>query len=65
MEIFAASFPYSDYGFALAVPSQRADDFAYALTALFKHVGGVPQIIVPDNLKAGVTKADRYAPKLN
>ena len=65
VEVFVASFPYSDYGFALAVPSQSADDFAYALTELFRRVGGAPQVIVPDNLKAGVTKADRYAPNLN
>jgi hypothetical protein len=65
VEVFVASFPYSDYGFALAVPSQSADDFAYAITMLFKHVGGVPGILVPDNLKAAVIKSDRFAPKLN
>ena len=27
--------------------------------------GGVPRQIVPDNLKAGVTRADRYEPELN
>lgn len=27
--------------------------------------GGVPQALVPDNLKAGVTKASRYEPKVN
>jgi transposase len=65
VEVFVASFPYSDYGFALAIPSQNADDFAYAITELFRSVGGVPKILVPDNLKAAVVKADRYAPKLN
>ncbi|MGL5979616.1 MAG: IS21 family transposase [Phocaeicola sp.] len=65
VEVFVASFPYSDYGFALAVPSQRADDLAYAMVQLFKSVGGVPHIIVPDNLKSGVIKSDRYAPRLN
>ncbi|MGL5893722.1 MAG: Mu transposase domain-containing protein, partial [Bacteroidales bacterium] len=48
VEVFVASFPYSDYGFALAVPSQRADDLAYAMVQLFKSVGGVPHIIVLD-----------------
>jgi transposase len=65
VEVFVASFPYSDYGFAIAVPSQSADDFAYAITMLFKHVGGAPGILVPDNLKAAVIKSDRFAPKLN
>lgn len=65
VEVFVATFPYSDYGFALAVRSQSAEDLAFALCDLFKSVGGVPHIIVPDNLKSGVDKADRYAPKLN
>lgn len=65
VEVFVASFPYSDYGFALAVHSQGADDFAYAIVQLFKSVGGAPQVIVPDNLKSGVIKYDRFAPKIN
>ena len=65
VEVFVATFPFSDYGFALAVPSQNADDFAFALISLFRHIGGVPRILVPDNLKAAVDKADRFAPKLN
>lgn len=64
-EVFVATFPYSDYGFALAVPSQNAENLAYALTTLFRSIGGVPHVLVPDNLKSGVDKADRYAPKLN
>lgn len=31
----------------------------------FAFFGGVPQIVVPDNLRAGVTKAGRYEPELN
>ena len=64
-EVFVATFPFSDYGFALAVPSQGADDFAFALISLFRHIGGVPRILVPDNLKAAVDKADRFAPRLS
>lgn len=65
VEVFVASFPYSDYGFALAVPSQGADDVAHALTMLFKSVGGAPRVIVPDNMRSAVDKADRFAPKIN
>lgn len=64
-EVFVASSPYSDYIFAMAVPSQNADDFAYALTEMFKAFGGVHRILVPDNLKAAVIKSDRFAPALN
>ena len=30
-----------------------------------KAIGGVPQALVPDNLKAGVTKPSRYEPGIN
>ena len=31
----------------------------------FQFFGGVPELIIPDNLKAGVRKAHRYEPDLN
>lgn len=31
----------------------------------FEYFGGVPEVLVPDNLKAGVKRADRYEPELN
>lgn len=64
-EVFVASLPASDYSFALAVPSQTIDDFVYAINECFKFLGGTPKIIVTDNLKAAVTKADRYEPTIN
>src|SRR5690606_35522249 len=30
-----------------------------------QHLGGVPQALVPDNLKAAVIKANRYEPNIN
>lgn len=51
--------------YALAVPTQGTDDFLYALSKCLEHLGGVPQVLVPDNLKAAVIKSDRYEPVLN
>ncbi|MFT4092099.1 MAG: IS21 family transposase [Niabella sp.] len=65
VQVFIAALPYSGYAYALAVPSQKTDDFLYALQCCLKHLGGVPQAVVPDNLKAAVVKADRYEPLLN
>src|ERR1017187_7881915 len=31
----------------------------------FEFLGGVPEIIVPDNLKSAITKACRYEPSVN
>lgn len=64
-EVFVATLPYSDYGFAMAVPSQTIADFLYALECCLLSLGGVPAAIVPDNLKSAVIKADRYEPDIN
>ena len=64
-QVFVACLPYSDYGFCMAVPSQRIDDFIYALRACLEHLGGAPKALVPDNLKSAVIKANRYEPTVN
>lgn len=63
--VFVACLPYSDYGFALAVHNQSVEEFLYALEQCLRFIGGVPQILVPDNLKSAVIKADRYEPSIN
>jgi transposase len=63
--VFVACLPYSDYTFIRAVKRQTAEDFLHALACCLKHLGGCPQIVVPDNLKAAVVKTDRYEPALN
>ena len=65
VQVFAGCLPYSDYTFCMAVRTQSTDDFLYALSCCLQHLGGIPQILVPDNLKAAVIKADRYEPELN
>lgn len=65
VQVFVACLPYTDYGFALCVPSQRVEDFLYALGKCLEALGGVPKILVSDNLKSAVIKADRYEPTLN
>jgi transposase len=65
VEFFVAILPCSQLCFALAVRSQQKADFIEALRQTFEYIGGVPQAIVPDNLKTAVTKADRYEPEIN
>lgn len=64
-EIFVAVLGASGYPFIIAVPSQKKADFIYAHNEMFKAFGGVPELLVPDNLKSAVTRADRYEPDLN
>ena len=64
-EIFVAVLGASGYPFVIAVPSQKKADFIHAHNVMFKAFGGVPELLVPDNLKSAVTRADRYEPDLN
>ena len=65
VEFFVAILGCSQLTYAQAVASQRKDDFITALQNALHYLGGVPAAIVPDNLKAAVSKADRYEPDLN
>ncbi|MDA3817119.1 MAG: IS21 family transposase [Prolixibacteraceae bacterium] len=64
-QVFVACLPYSDYSFCIAIPSQRIDDFIHALTLCLESFGGVPKVLVPDNLKSAIIKANRYEPTVN
>jgi len=64
-QVFVACLPYSDYSFAMAVPSQSIEDFLYALACALAFFGGVPQVLVTDNLKSAIVKANRYDPDVN
>lgn len=64
-QLFVACLPYSNYFFAMAVPSQKLEDFIHALACCIVFVGGVSAVIVPDNLKSAVVKASRYEPDIN
>jgi transposase len=63
--VFVACLPFSDYSFAMAVKSQSVEDFIYALRCCLESLGGVPQILVPDNLKAAIVKTSSYEPDIN
>ncbi len=64
-KLFVACLPFSDYAFAVAVPLQTVSDFLYALSRCLQAISGVPKVLVPDNLKAAIIKADRYEPEVN
>lgn len=63
-QVFVACLPYSDYSFVLAVRQQTIEDFLHALACCLKAFGGVPKLLVSDNLKAAIIKAERYDPTL-
>lgn len=65
MKLFVAAMGASSYVYAAVWPSEQLADWIGAHVALFAFLGGVPLIIVCDNLKAAVTNPDRYDPGLN
>ena len=64
-QIFVAVLGASSYTFAEATWSQALADWIGSHTRALDFFGGVPQIIVPDNLKSGVSKPCRYEPDIN
>ena len=64
-QIFVAVLGASNYTFAEATWSQSLPDWLASHVRAFEFFGGTPVMLVPDNLKSGVTKACRYDPTLN
>ena len=64
-QIFVAVLGASNYTYAEATWTQSLPDWIGSHTRAFTFLGGVPNIVVPDNLKSGVTRAHRYDPDLN
>lgn len=56
---------HSRKAYSEAVYRQTTDNLIGVLENAFRHFGGVPKTLVPDNLKAAVLKADWYDPDLN
>jgi transposase len=63
--IFVAVLGASNYTYAEATWTQSLPDWIGSHVRTFAALGGVPDIVVPDNLKAAVTHAHRYEPELN
>ena len=63
--VFVAVLGASNYAFARIYPSMELRDWIQAHCLAFEFFGGVPLIVVPDNLKTGVKKAVYYDPDLN
>jgi transposase len=64
-QIFIAVLGASNYTYAEATWSQALPDWIGSHQRTFSFLGGVPEIVVPDNLKSGVSRACLYDPDLN
>lgn len=64
-QIFVAVLGASNYTFACASKSQNQADWINAHVKAFEYFGGVPALVIPDNLKSAVIKTHRYKPEVN
>ncbi len=65
VEIFIAILGASQLTYAEASENQKKENWIISNSNALNFFGGVPQAIVPDNLKSAVTKADKYDPDIN
>ena len=64
VELFVAVLGASSCTYAEATESQQSADFIASHVRTFEYFGGVAELLIPDQLKSGVTKACRYEPGL-
>jgi transposase len=64
-QIFVAVLGASNFTYAEASWTQALGDWIGAHTRAFEAIGGVPNLLVPDNTKVAVIKACLYEPQVN
>jgi hypothetical protein len=62
---FVATLGDSGYPVVIAYPDEKLESWISAHVETFKRLGGLPKVIVPDNCKTAVSKANYYDPQLN
>jgi transposase len=65
VELFVGVLGASNYLYAEVTENQSLPAWIGAHTRMLEAFGGCPELLIPDNLKAGVTGACRYEPEVN
>jgi transposase len=65
VEVFVSILGYSLLTYVEASASQSKEDFIQSCENALDYYGGVPQALVPDNLKSAVSKPGRYESTIN
>ncbi len=65
VQIFVGVMGASNYTYAEATFSQTLPDWIGSHIRMLEYFGACPEILVPDNLKSGVSKTCRYEPDTN
>jgi len=64
-QLFLVVWGASNYTYAEATLSQTLPEWIGSHRRSLEYFGCVPRVLVPDNLKSGVSKACKYEPELN
>src|SRR5699024_7537540 len=64
-QVFVAVLGASNYTYTEATWTQSLPDWLASHVRAFEYFGGVPAMVVPDNLRSGVSRACRDDPDLN
>lgn len=64
-QIFVSVMGSSGYTFVHATPSQKKEDFIKSHVKAFEYYGGVPKILVPDNLKSAIISNNKKGVVVN
>lgn len=64
-EVFVGVLGASNYTYAEATFTQSLPDWLASHVRMLEYFGGCPDMIIPDNLRSGVSRACRYDPDLN
>lgn len=64
-QIFVAVLGASNYTYCEATWTQGLSDWIASHVRMLEHFQAVPDILVPDNLRSGVTRSHRYEPLIN
>lgn len=64
-QVFVGVLGASNYTYAEATFTQSLPDWLGSHVRMLAFFGGCPELVIPDNLRSGVSKACRYDPQLN
>lgn len=64
-QVFVATLGASSYTYVEVTETQGLEDWLSSHRRALEFFGGVPHIVVPDNLKAGVKSPSYYEPEIN
>jgi transposase len=65
VSVFVAVLPSSGYAYAEGFLSRNLESWINAHVHAYQFFGGATRLLIPDNLKTGVERADWYSPVIN